>query len=957
MRSCLAVVLLLAGTALVTAQRPAAGSKDVPRKPILAVDPVGHLGAVTHFDFTPDGRKLCTISQDNTIQVWDAVTLDHLQTLRLPWKRGQGDRLERFAEQVKGFAVAPDGKTLVLATGRAQVVLVHLETGRMKELRDAWPLAVATTNKVIKWSTGATFSADGDMLALHRQAINVWRGLSKAWQPEPPDLNLWKGWKADRVTDVQFAPDGSKLAACGRARANTTVYNHLFLFDLKKVNAAPSVWAAKGFVDGQRVAWSPKGTRLALDGNAEGPGGKRRVTVWTPAQLLLKTLTYDPLPHEAFPRGKASSPEQLEQLERLVPRLVFRGENELVLLGASTKDKKSPAVLRVRIDRRKDFIEEVVSFTLPGNLHGMKIAPSGQRLATLAGTGRDEVAILDVEPKAGFRPLRARTQATPAIAFGKKGYRLAWTGNDRTKLIAGVDLMTAEPLQPDELKAEDFWPPARTAVHGPQKVKNPRLRAVPRFSRGGLIDLMQKQKVVFTLYAAGQEWVVCTPEGYYAATPGGERLVGWHVNNGLDRLASFYPLERFRKKLYRPDVIALVLERRGSVATALKVANALKTGEAPANVEGLLPPRCTLELLEQEKGKVKVRVRAVAQAKNQPILGLRLYVDGRPFVPGGQRGMKRVVSSETSAEFPKGQEKAELTWAFTLPGEKAVGDYRLAVMARSRDAQAPSNEVAVRHVDPAKVPALHVLAVGINKYNDATLNLNFAAKDARELAEAFKKHTKGDLFAQVHAEDVLLDGKATRKAVLEGILKVRKRVKANDLFVVFFAGHGVKDKGQFYLLTAEANTQALAKSALSGAELRTALEQFPCQVLLMLDACHSAGFGEKGALQLRKLARATDEATRSLTEDEVGVAVMCAAMGHEVAIEKEGNGLFTRAVLQALRKAEGVPYNRADQMLYTHHLQAFVFDWVRKESGGRQHPFLNLPWVVRSFPVARFARK
>jgi hypothetical protein len=84
---------------------------------------------------------------------------------------------------------------------------------------------------------------------------------------------------------------------------------------------------------------------------------------------------------------------------------------------------------------------------------------------------------------------------------------------------------------------------------------------------------------------------------------------------------------------------------------------------------------------------------------------------------------------------------------------------------------------------------------------------------------------------------------------------------------------------------------------------------------------------------------------------------MCAAMGHEVAIEKEGNGLFTRAVLGALRKAEGVTYNRADHMLYTHHLQAFVFDRVRQESGGRQHPFLNLPWVVRSFPVARFARK
>ena len=43
-----------------------------------------------------------------------------------------------------------------------------------------------------------------------------------------------------------------------------------------------------------------------------------------------------------------------------------------------------------------------------------------------------------------------------------------------------------------------------------------------------------------------------------------------------------------------------------------------------------------------------------------------------------------------------------------------------------------------------------------------------------------------------------------RTAVLDNIQKVREKVKENDLFVVFFAGHGVKEKDQFYLLTVEA---------------------------------------------------------------------------------------------------------------------------------------------------------
>jgi hypothetical protein len=91
--------------------------------------------------------------------------------------------------------------------------------------------------------------------------------------------------------------------------------------------------------------------------------------------------------------------------------------------------------------------------------------------------------------------------------------------------------------------------------------------------------------------------------------------------------------------------------------------------------------------------------------------------------------------------------------------------------------------------------------------------------------------------------------------------------------------------------------------------------------------------------------------------DDCGVAVLCAAMANEKAQEKDGNGLFTRAVMVALAHAEGVPFNRANRMLYVHHLHSFVFDTVREESSGRQHPFLSLPRGVESFPVARTRAK
>ncbi|MGA2642363.1 MAG: hypothetical protein ABSG21_15845, partial [Spirochaetia bacterium] len=42
----------------------------------------------------------------------------------------------------------------------------------------------------------------------------------------------------------------------------------------------------------------------------------------------------------------------------------------------------------------------------------------------------------------------------------------------------------------------------------------------------------------------GKRWVFWTPSGYYDASPGGEDLIGWQVNNGLDAAADFYPAAR-----------------------------------------------------------------------------------------------------------------------------------------------------------------------------------------------------------------------------------------------------------------------------------------------------------------------------------------------------------------------------------------------------------------------------
>src|SRR5262249_53292257 len=161
--------------------------------------------------------------------------------------------------------------------------------------------------------------------------------------------------------------------------------------------------------------------------------------------------------------------------------------------------------------------------------------------------------------------------------------------------------------------------------------------------------------------------------------------------------------------------------------------------------------------------------------RGQPVTGLRLLVDGRPL-PDRSTGY---------ADLGAGKDRAEVEWTVALP----PGKHQLAVLARSPDASATSPPVELNYLARDNLPELHVLAIGIDAYQDKTLRLQFAAADARAIADAFKKCCKGALFGDV-AGGALVDGDARRDKVLEALTELRKRVNREDLVVVSFAGHG-----------------------------------------------------------------------------------------------------------------------------------------------------------------------
>jgi WD40 repeat protein len=947
-------------------------------------DHTGHINTVL---FTPDGEQLITAGVDHTIRVWDRRTGDLLRVLRPP-----GLPAGLYP------ALSPDGKLLAVnayhvgedKTVKIVIYLMALVDGRIKRVLEGH----APVGRGIR---ALAFSTDGKRLASGAidKTIRIWNLTGN----EPARVIQ----TTSPVMALAFSPDGTRLV---EAQGNHTVA----IRDLANGKAV-NLGRLYPPLSGNALAWSPDGKTIAT-------ASSRGVWLWEPNGKLRHHLL-ETLPSLAVAFNKDSRRVLVVIHPHLVPEpgphtaWIFNVKNGKKVLKFAPKGFHPPprAILgilspdgsrAVTVGSSAIGNELFVWKTTNGAVVRQTASPSWLAGPTLqAGWSADGKSVswrklqkgetwngipatFDLgEMQVGTSPLAAPLVREAVLKEGpfelkvfknkgpqvlKDGKPFAMELHRKTgpnpgfaHTLVGKDqvaIACVRQIYLMDLNSRVLVRKVLLRGYVRSLAPSPDGRYLLALADDQILRILSpaRDNELLSLYVSGQDWIAWTPQGYYAATPGGERLMGWTVDNGVGKETSYFPAERFRKVLYRPDVIKLVLEK-GSVEAALKSADATRGKKTDkVEVEQLLPPRCTLEVVEQSKGKVKVRIQAEARVKSQPLLGLRLFVDGRPYVPGGQRGLKRVDTSQTSAEFAEGKDQVDLTWTFTLPGEKAAGAYQLTVLATSRDAAAPSNAVGVSFVNPAKVPNLYVLTAGINQYDDASLTLNFAVKDATELAAAFAAQARKGLFAEVHTE-VLADKEARRQALLDHILEVRKKVKANDLFVVYFAGHGVKEKEEFYLLPVEAKVSALATSALSGTDLRQALGEFPCQVLLMLDACHSAGFGAKGKLRGKGLAPATDDATRALRQDEVGVAVMCAAMGRETALEKDGNGLFTRAVLSALRRAEGVPFNRVNSLLYIHHLQAFVFDEVSAQSGERQHPFLSLPWVVQSFPVAKCAAK
>lgn len=944
---------------------PAAG-RAAPEPPRLVLETGGHTGRVKGVFFTPGGKELVSVGEDKTIRLWNLAGGEATRVLRLPL--GPADR--PGGEVGLSAAMTPDGKWLAVA-GPAPVgqefwvYLIDLPAGTVAR--------VIKVGKERLWAVA--LSADGKWLACggNGTQIPVYDAATgeRKWDLAGPG----------RLRVLAFSPDGKRLAGGGLDKA-------VHLWDVEAGGPGKTLTGHTGWVAG--LAWSPDGRMLASKSPVD-----RTLILWdAAAEARRNSVRAD---HGGFgvvfsaDPGKVLVGGTLLELPRANGRLrpvaslradLARADPDDPTGDDSDATQQHGLAVALSPDGRtaafgsRDGIYLWFPAPPPGKTarpDPVRLGGRGHPVGTIAWSAAEDA----VAWGAGDKPDREAFHLTDLRRLDPADG--TWTGaahvrgdltlkpagdtgvHTRLSVLKGADTVHTLDTGGEAINAYTFVGDRFAAAGTPFALRLFDLgtgklarayrdvgavRAVAGapggdlFASGGLDQVVRvwspdQPHPLLSVYAAGGEWVAWTPRGHYAASPGGERLVGWQVNAGYDQFATFHPAARFRKSLYRPDVVALVVKTK-NVGKAVEEANraAKKPAAAAATVEDLLPPRVAVVSPGPAPTTVrgaKVTVKAVAEGTGgRPVTSLRLMLDGRPYP--GDGGLYAVPNPAPGT--------VEHEWAVDLP----EGTHRVAVLAESAVSRATSTPVEVtRTPDPggtagAGKPGLYVLAVGINAYS-GDWKLRCAVNDAEGLCRTFREKS-GGLF-RVETK-VVTDAAATRVGILASMAWLKERMTPADTAVVFFAGHGQTDAtGRFYLQPVDWDPDDLGKTCITGPVLQKYFGELPGRVFLVLDCCHSQAAAADKILTRTRPAR-TDALVRTLRDEEVAIGVWVSAQGSEFAQEKRdlGHGLFTLAMIDGLSGA--ADYN-GDGEVYLPELDLYVTEQVRQRSGRKQTPALSRP--------------
>lgn len=932
-------------------------SAEPPKDPILKIETGMHTASIPGIGIDRAERYLVTGSIDKTIKVWELKTGRLIKTLRPPVGSGNEGKIYAVAISPDGRQIAGAGWTGYEWDSSHSIYIFDLDTGVLIKRLSGLPEVIYHL----------TYSKDGRYLAagLRYNGIRVYRIEDYSLVKEDRDygdhvygldfsndgrlattsydgyirlydknFKLIKKEKASGGISpfhINFSPDGSKIAV---GYIDTPNVDILSGDDLEKLYSAD-----KGDFSGCRfmtVTFSSDGSYLYAGGICKrlfDGGRKNIIRRWDRAgkgryidiPVSINTILHI-LPLKdggvVFGSGEPSfgivdasgrlalyKGNEIADLRGQYDEFQVSYDGSLVRFGYEYEGK-SPVVFDAE---KREFVDETsVRLLKPiTEMKGLEITDWRHSFA----------------PELNGKPIKLEQyEISRSLAISPDG----------KKFLLGTEWF----LRLFDKDGKEIWRVPAPGIAWSVNISGNGKIAVAGFGDGTIRWYrIEDGKELLALFPHKdrKRWVIWTPEGYYDASPGGEELIGWHINNGRDKESDFFPASRFRERFYRPDVIARLFTTYDE-DRAIALANE-ESGRKRVEVDlkNILPPVITIlspmDGATISRNEITVRY-SVRNPSNEPVTKIQVLIDGRPM------SQTRGVQIK-----PKGEETGEIT--VTVPER----DFELSLIAENKySASVPSTvrlfwKGEVKKEEYVLKPKLYILAIGVSKYQNRELQLQFPAKDAKDFVEVMKLQ-KDKLYQDVVIK-LLTDELATRDEVFDGLEWLQRQVTSKDVAMVFIAGHGINDPaGVYYFLPVNADIERLKRTAVPYTEIKNTVAGLAGKVVMFVDTCYSGNiFGGKRAL--------TDitGVINELASAESGVVVFASSTGRQYSLEDPawGNGAFTKALVEGLK-------GRADLLgkgkITINMLDAFIAERVKELTKGKQTPVTAKPQTVPDFPIA-----
>jgi WD40 repeat protein len=961
--------------------QPARAQTGTPsHQPTLRIETGVHTASINRIGVDEANRYLVTGSDDKTARVWELSTGKLLRTIRAPIGMGDEGKLYSVAITPDGATVAASGWTRFDWEDSHSIYLFDRETGRLTQRVDGMPNVVLHL----------VYSSDGRYLAATlggKNGVRVFRtsdytqvGSDEAYGNQSYSADFDRAGRLVTGCDdnfvrlyapvgngalrllakqnmegdpqsVRFSPDGTRVAVGFYDAARVAVLSGR---DLSTLYAPDTTGINSG--DFSCVSWSADGQTLYSGGTALDSNNRKFIRAWGNG-------------------GRAAYRDYSEVAATTIMHILPLRDGGIVY---GTAD---PAFGALDAGGRRVVFAPPAIADYRNNRQGFMLAADGTGVAfsyELFGKAPARFSLadrrLEVGPEAGSGNWRAPVTEVAGLSVTNWQSTYEPKLNGTTLKLRQFERSRSVAIAPDGnsfLLGADFylrlfdrsgtarWEMAIPGTAWAVNVTPDGRFGVVAYADGTIRWHSMKtgrELLAFFPHADRKRWVVWTPSGYYDTSAGAEGLIGWHVNNGRDQAADFFPVGQFREAFYRPDVVSRIL-KTGDEQVALREANEdAGRRQQQTDVAKLLPP--VIEIISPTDGaeingrEIVVRYQ-LRTPSGEPVTEVRALVDGRPAA--AERGLSLQSANasgntrELRVQMPEGDSQISIIaanrFATSVPATVRV---RGAKPQPTRDASAKSS---ARTSAPEGVfevkPKLYVLAVGVSAYSNASYNLGYPAKDAKDFAAALERQ-KGGLYREVVVK-VLTDGQATKDDVLDGLDWIRKETTAKDVAVVLLAGHGVNDPtGAYYFLPFNADPDRLLRTGVKWSDIRDTVAAIPGKVLFFVDTCHS---GNVLGTTRRGIQDDLTGPINELASAENGAIVFAASTGKQYSLEKPewNNGAFTKAVVEAL---DGRADYTGRGRITINMLDLYISERVKELTRGSQTPTTAKPSTVPDFPVA-----